>query len=346
MATVARADVIPVTGATRRASAGLWTNAWYSLRRDRLTMGAAAVLLLLALSAIGAPLFAQYVFHTSFEEQDLLRIYAKPTFDPPAYMLGADEIGRSQVVRLLYGGQVSLFIGFVAAFMNLTLGVGLGLLAGYMRGAVDDLITWFITTLNSIPIIFLLLLITSLFQPGALTLTLIIGVLFWTGVTNFVRGQTFALRDREFATVARTMRAAAHPASFSRRRGWCSGRAPSPAALPRPRLRRRPRAEPCALRSPRRRRRWIPGPTRPRSSRPARSSRLSSTSIRPHRGSVPASHRRGSWRTTARHGRSHFARVSYSMMEAPSTRPPSSRASSAEERRTPIARFSATLPRS
>src|SRR5438477_245647 len=116
--------------------------------------------------------------------------------------------------------------------------------------------------------------------------------------------------------------------------------------MPRPRLLRRPRAEPCALRSPRRRRRWIPGPTRPRSSRPARSSRLSSTSIRPHRGSVPASHRRGSWRTTARHGRSRFARVSSSMMEALSTRPPSPRASSAEERRAPLARSSATPPRS
>ena len=207
MSTVARADLVPAP-TTRRASAGLWTNAWYSLRRDRLTMGAVAVLVLLALSAIAAPLFAQYVFHTSFEEQDLLRIYAKPTFDPPAYMLGADEIGRSQVVRLLYGGQVSLFIGFVAALMNLTLGVGLGLLAGYLRGAVDDLITWFITTLNSIPIIFLLLLITSLFQPSALTLTFIIGVLFWTGVTNFVRGQTFALREREFVTAARTIGAA------------------------------------------------------------------------------------------------------------------------------------------
>jgi peptide/nickel transport system permease protein len=171
-------------------------------------MGAAVVLLLLALSAIAAPLFAEYVFHTTFGEQDLLHIYAKPTLDPPAYLLGADEIGRSQVVRLLYGGQVSLFIGFVAALMNLTLGVGLGLLAGYLRGTVDDVITWFITTLNSIPIIFLLLLITSLFQPSALTLTFIIGVLFWTGVTNFVRGQTFALREREFVIAARTIGAA------------------------------------------------------------------------------------------------------------------------------------------
>jgi peptide/nickel transport system permease protein len=181
LATVARADLVPAPGA-RRASAGLWTNAWYSLRRDRLTMGAAVVLLLLALSAIAAPLFAEYVFHTTFGEQDLLHIYAKPTLDPPAYLLGA--------------------------LMNLTLGVGLGLLAGYLRGTVDDVITWFITTLNSIPIIFLLLLITSLFQPSALTLTFIIGVLFWTGVTNFVRGQTFALREREFVIAARTIGAA------------------------------------------------------------------------------------------------------------------------------------------
>ena len=207
MATLARAELAPVVP-THRSSAGLWANAWYQLRRDRLTMAAAAVLLLLALAAIAAPLLADQVFRSTFEEQNLLRTYAKPTLDPPAYVLGADEVGRSQVVRLLYGGRVSLFIGFVAALMNLTLGVGLGLLAGYLRGAVDDVITWFITTLNSIPIIFLLLLITSLFQPGAITLTLIIGVLFWTGITNFVRGQTFALREREFVTAARTIGAA------------------------------------------------------------------------------------------------------------------------------------------
>jgi peptide/nickel transport system permease protein len=206
MATVARADMVSAGSVpVRRPSAGLWENAWYRLRRDRLTMASAGVLVLLALSAITAPLLADHVFHTSFEEQDLLRTYARPTLDPPAYLLGADEVGRSQVVRLLYGGQVSLFIGFVAALMNLTLGVALGLLAGYLRGTVDDVITWFITTLNSIPIIFLLLLITSLFQPSALTLTVIIGFLFWTGITNFVRGQTFALREREFVTAARTI---------------------------------------------------------------------------------------------------------------------------------------------
>ena len=93
----------------------------------------------------------------------------------------------------------------MGAAIQLTIGVLLGLLAGYLRGRVDDIITWFITTLNSVPTIFLLIIISALFTPGALTLTLIIGLLFWTGITNFVRGQTFALREREFVTAARTV---------------------------------------------------------------------------------------------------------------------------------------------
>ena len=188
-----------------RASAGLWSNAWYSLRRDRLTMAAGAVVMLIILLSVGAPLLAEYVFKTTFERQDLLHTYGRPTLDPLAYLLGSDEVGRSQVVRLFYGGQVSLFVGFVAAFIQLTIGVLLGLMAGYFRGRVDDLITWFITTLNSIPTIFLLIIISALFSPGAITLTIIIGAIFWTGITNFVRGQTFALREREFVTAARTV---------------------------------------------------------------------------------------------------------------------------------------------
>jgi peptide/nickel transport system permease protein len=199
--TVAPGTAIPL----RRPSAGLWSNAWYRLRRDRLTILSAAILIVLILLSVGAPLIAEHVFRTSFERQDLLKTYSRPTLDPPAYVLGSDEVGRSQAVRLLYGGQVSLFVGFMAAFMNLTIGVLLGLIAGYFRGPIDDLITWFITTLNSIPTIFLLIIITALFTPGALTLTIIIGLLFWTGVTNFVRGQTFALREREFITAARTI---------------------------------------------------------------------------------------------------------------------------------------------
>jgi peptide/nickel transport system permease protein len=189
----------------RRVAAGLWENAWYRLRRDRLTIVATLVLVTLILLSAAAPLLAEHVFQTSFESQDLLKNYQTPRLDPPKYLLGSDEIGRSQVVRLFYGGQVSLFIGFIAALMNITIGVGLGLVAGFYRGLIDDAITWAVTTLNSVPTIFLLIIFSALFSPSALLLTVVIGILFWTGVTNFVRGQTFALREREFIVAARTI---------------------------------------------------------------------------------------------------------------------------------------------
>lgn len=188
-----------------RPSRSLWSNAWWKLRHDRLTMGAFGVLAVFALIAAGADLFATYVFNYTFSRQDLLHTYEKPQLANLAFLLGSDEIGRSQVVRLLYGGRVSLTVGFVAALVNLTVGVGVGLSAGYLRGRIDDVFTLFVTTLNSIPTIFLLLIFAAIWDPGPVTLTVVIGLLFWTGISLFVRGQTFALREREFVIAARTI---------------------------------------------------------------------------------------------------------------------------------------------
>ena len=199
------AAVSPISVPARRASAGLWSDAWFRLKKDKLTMGSISILVLLIVLSAAAPLFEEHVFKFKFAQQDLLGAYAKPQLEKPQYLLGSDELGRSQVVRLLYGGQISLLVGFLAAFIQLTIGVSLGLIAGYKRGVIDDLITFFITVLNSIPTLFLLLIITALFSPGPMTLIVILGLLGWAGITLFVRGQTFSLREREFVTAARTV---------------------------------------------------------------------------------------------------------------------------------------------
>lgn len=204
-AEVAIPKAAPAQGIARRASAGLWSDAWWRVRHDRVTIIAFVVLAVLVLLALSADLLSQDVFHASFEDQDLLKAYARPTLDPIAYILGADEIGRSQVVRLLYGGRVSLAVAFVASLINLTVGIAVGLSAGYFRGRWDDLVTWFITTLNSIPQLYLLLIFAALFTPSPALLVLVLGLLIWTGIANFVRGQTFALREREFVIAARTV---------------------------------------------------------------------------------------------------------------------------------------------
>src|SRR5438105_14900580 len=103
------------TAPGRRASAGIWSDAVASLRRDKLTLMALGILLVFILLAAAADVLATNFFHYSFTRQDLLTGYARPTFRDPAFWLGADELGRSQVVRVLYGGRVSLSVGIGAA---------------------------------------------------------------------------------------------------------------------------------------------------------------------------------------------------------------------------------------
>ena len=177
-------------------------DAWRRLRRDGLTLAALALLLSILALAAAADLLAGSVFHYSSTQQDLANTYARPDFSVPALWLGTDEIGRSQAVRLLYGARVSLAVGFGAAFLNLLLGIVLGLAAGYFGGWVDDVVQYLVSTLNSIPRLFLLLLFAVLFSPGPVLLIVVLAVLAWPHVALFVRGQTLSLREREFVMAA------------------------------------------------------------------------------------------------------------------------------------------------
>jgi peptide/nickel transport system permease protein len=189
--------------APRRIGASLWGNALARLRRDRLTLAACTVIVLMIGLAAAADLLANGFFHFGFTRQDLLNGYTRPTLSDPAFWLGSDDLGRSQIVRLLYGARVSLSVGMGAAFINLTIGLVLGLMAGYARGWIDDLVQFVVSTLLSIPSIPLLLIVAILFQPGPIALVVILGILRWPNISLFVRGQTLSLREREFVTAGR-----------------------------------------------------------------------------------------------------------------------------------------------
>lgn len=179
-----------------------WQRAFDQLRRDYLTLIALGVVLTLAVLAILAPQISEYVTGYRFDEENLSRIFAAPSYDHP---LGTDEQGRDHLTRLIWGGQVSLGIAFFAAILSLTIGVVFGLMTGYYGGVVDDFMIWFITTLNSIPGLFLLLIVSSVLGPDPINLILVLGLLGWTGTMRLVRGETLALREREFIVAARAM---------------------------------------------------------------------------------------------------------------------------------------------
>jgi peptide/nickel transport system permease protein len=155
------------------------------------------------LLAAAADVLANNFFHYSFTRQDLLNGYTPPTLSEPAFWLGTDNLGRSEIVRLLYGARVSLAVGIGAAAINLTIGVTLGLTAGFARGWVDDVVQFFVNTLLSVPAIPLLLIVAVLFSPGPVALVVILGLLRWPNASLFVRGQTLSLREREFVTAGR-----------------------------------------------------------------------------------------------------------------------------------------------
>ena len=102
-------------------------------------------------------------------------------------------------------GQVSLGIAFAAAFLALGIGIAVGAFAGFYGGPLDDFIMWFVTTWNSIPGLFLLILITSLFSATPLTLVFILGITGWTGTTRLVRAETYSIKEREYVIAARAV---------------------------------------------------------------------------------------------------------------------------------------------
>lgn len=192
-----------------RRNASFWSDALYRIRHDPVTIAALVVLALMVMLAASADLLAQHVFGYTFTQQDLLRTWEKPTLSEPAYLFGGDELGRSQIVRVLYGARVSLFIGVFGAIVSMAMGIALGLTAGYFRGWWDDVVVWLVTTLSNIPILFLLIMIGLYFRLDALSLSILIGMLGWLGIANFARGQTLALRDREYVQAARAVGASA-----------------------------------------------------------------------------------------------------------------------------------------
>jgi peptide/nickel transport system permease protein len=184
-------------------SRSLWAEALRRILRDRLTLFALVILLFLTLACAFAPPFIEQELGVSAEHTDIINRYK-----PPGYkhnVLGTDHLGRDQLVRLLYGGRVSLSVAYGASVMSITIGLIIGMVAGFYGGVIDSLVNWFISTLSSIPSIFLLILVSVAFSPSPSVLIVLLGLLGWVGTCRLVRGEVLALKEREFILAARAL---------------------------------------------------------------------------------------------------------------------------------------------
>jgi peptide/nickel transport system permease protein len=172
---------------------------WAKFTRNRLAAGSAVVIFLLVLLTIGAAWVAPrdplYI--------DMGNKFARP--GQAGFLLGADELGRDVLSRLLHAGRVSLAVGLVTAVIAVVVGSILGGLAGYYGGAVDALIMRLADVLLSMPAIFLLLALSAFLRPSVASITLIIGLNSWMSVARLVRGQILSLKEQEFVLAARAI---------------------------------------------------------------------------------------------------------------------------------------------
>jgi ABC-type dipeptide/oligopeptide/nickel transport system permease subunit len=174
------------------------------LRRLKWSLAAAAVMLAIVASAVLAPLVAPH---------DPLAVNIRQRLAPPAWMeggttahlLGTDQVGRDLLARVIYGGRVSLTVGVAAVAVSASIGVLLGLGAGYFGGRTDWTIMTLLNVMLSFPFVLLALAVIAVLGPSLPNMIAVLGVADWPLYARVIRAETLSIREREFVTASRAL---------------------------------------------------------------------------------------------------------------------------------------------
>lgn len=172
-----------------------WRNITSQLREQKIGIAAITVLMLFVIAAAFAFL----------SRHDPNQIVVLDRLKPPDsnHWFGTDDYGRDYFARALYGGRVSLSVGFLSMVISVTLGMTVGTISGYFGGWVDNLLMRFVDVLMAIPSFFLMLILNAYMKPGIGTIIVIIGALSWMGIARIVRAETLSVKEREYVLYAR-----------------------------------------------------------------------------------------------------------------------------------------------
>lgn len=157
-----------------------------------------AVLLVIAIVAIIGPLASPHGYETTDFDNGLMA----PTLADQHYF-GTDDLGRDQFVRTMMGARITLTVAIIASFVSLVIGVAWGAIAGYAGGRVDAVMMRIVDALYALPFIFFVILLMVTFERNFMLMFIAIGAINWLDMARIVRGQTLALKEREFVEAAR-----------------------------------------------------------------------------------------------------------------------------------------------
>ncbi|MGO4102942.1 ABC transporter permease [Leifsonia sp. YAF41] len=197
------ANLAPVT-VVQRGSLAL---TFRRLRRDPGSVIAFIFIVILVLFAVGAPVIAALTGHGPNEQfrETGLTPAGIPVGPGDEFLFGTDQLGRDVLVRLAYGARISLVVGVVASIAAATIGVVVGLLAGYFGNRTDTVLSRIMDLVMSVPFLLAAIALVSVLGPS-LALSISVIVFFtWTPIARVIRGQVLALKQREFVEAARSL---------------------------------------------------------------------------------------------------------------------------------------------
>ncbi|TQO59008.1 ABC transporter permease [Paraclostridium bifermentans] len=167
------------------------TNRRNIMKKNKLIFLGASILLILAVVSFIGPLF----INQDISSVDLFNISASPNSE---HLLGTDELGRDVLIRLLHGGRVSLMVGIFATIIQVTIGVILGLAAGYFGGVVDSIIMRIVDIIMCFPFFIVAIALAAVVGPSVTNLIIIIAILSWTDIARIVRAEVMSIKERDF----------------------------------------------------------------------------------------------------------------------------------------------------
>ena len=205
-------------GSQRVVGRSPWQLFWRRFRRDKFAIAGLVFLLLMAILALAAPLFARLAGHGPNDVflREVTTEVGLPKGPSADFWFGGTRAGQDLFVRVIYGARTSLAVALVATAISLFIGVVLGLAAGYYRGKTDTIISRFTDIVLSLPILLLALGLVAacglsregclggLIRPGLLLVSYVIGLFSWPYIARIVRGQVLSLREKEFIEAARS----------------------------------------------------------------------------------------------------------------------------------------------
>ncbi|MEL6891408.1 MAG: ABC transporter permease [Actinomycetota bacterium] len=192
----ARVEIDPTLLDFEYPARSQWAQAWGRFRRHRVAIAAAFVLLLLIAACVAAPWLAP----REVTDQDLTATFASPNGE---YWLGTDSLGRDQLSRLLYGGRVSLMVGFGVAIVAGVFGAAVGLTAGFAGRWIDAVLMRLTDFWLALPALIFLIVAARIFGDSILTVVLIVSSITWMGLARIVRGVTLQIKEQDFVQAAR-----------------------------------------------------------------------------------------------------------------------------------------------